>query len=109
MDSSILPQELYKLYKQSGRVDRIDVRTPDEYGRLHAMIARNIPLDQLNRAAATESRSGEPDAPFSRFCGRGGRSAKACGPLSSDGVTHVVNVEGGMPWNQRKKGAACRF
>jgi rhodanese-related sulfurtransferase len=84
---------------QSGAViDLIDVRTPVEFREVHATIARNIPLDQLDPAAlAAAHRNGEP---LYVICRSGNRGRQACEKLAAAGL-NVVNVEGGtLAWEQ---------
>ena len=49
--STITPTELAKLCEDGRPIDLIDVRTPIEFQELHAVPARNVPLDQLDPAA----------------------------------------------------------
>ena len=80
-------------------VQIIDVRTPVEFRQVHAVGAKNVPLDQLDADAAANS--ADSSKPIYVICRSGNRSAKACQKLVSTGCDHVVNVDGGMiAWEQ---------
>jgi rhodanese-related sulfurtransferase len=101
MVSTIRPEELKKLQDQGTNVDLIDVRTPAEFREVHATIARNVPLDQLNAEKLREQRNGSADAPLYVICRSGSRAGKACEQLLKSGFAKVVNVEGGtVAWEQ---------
>ncbi|VVB58163.1 Thiosulfate sulfurtransferase GlpE [Candidatus Anstonella stagnisolia] len=75
----------------------VDVRTQDEWEEGHEEEAVHIPLDEL------EARMGElPKKPLAIICHSGGRSAAACGFLSSAGLD-ACNVTGGMSALIREK------
>lgn len=74
--------------------DLVDVRTPAEFGGVHATMARNIPLDVLDPEALRERRKKLP-GPTYVICERGGRSADATQRLMAAGLTDVFSVEGG--------------
>ena len=122
--STITPTELAKLCEGGRPIDLIDVRTPIEFQELHAVPARNVPLDQLDPAALMRARqdktgtgsepghvnharsaSGEvpvpifPQGPASEplymICRSGSRGRQACEKFAAAGFTSVVNVEGG--------------
>ena len=76
-------------------VDIIDVRMPSEYQSVHAVAARNVPLDSLNPDAVMQQRKGTENDPLYVICQSGIRSEKACEKLIAAGLTNVVNVEGG--------------
>jgi rhodanese-related sulfurtransferase len=91
---SISCQELLALSSREP-VDLIDVRSPEEYGKLHAAPAQNVPLDTLDPQAFMRSRFSRPEDPVYFICGGGGRSMKSCEAFVAAGFTNVVNVEGG--------------
>jgi rhodanese-related sulfurtransferase len=118
--TTITPTELAKLCDQGGAIDLIDVRTPVEFREVHAVPARNVPLDQLDPAAVMRARqeemgtgsephpvshatgaSGEVPVPISSgrplyvICRSGKRGQQACEKFAAAGFTGVVNVEGG--------------
>jgi rhodanese-related sulfurtransferase len=74
----------------------IDVRTPAEYGSLHAESALNHPMESLDLSSFPFSK----DQEIHIICQSGGRSMKVCQKLESAGFGKVVNVEGGTSaWN----------
>ena len=74
----------------------IDVRTPAEYGSLHAESALNHPMESLDLNTFPFSK----DQEIHVICQSGGRSMKVCQKLKSAGFEKVVNVEGGTSaWN----------
>jgi rhodanese-related sulfurtransferase len=75
--------------------DLIDVRTPAEYGQLHARGARLIPLDKLDPAAVMAGRTDSADQPLFVICQSGGRAARAVEKFRAAGFANVVSVEGG--------------
>jgi rhodanese-related sulfurtransferase len=91
---TITPSELHTR-SQRESVELIDVRTPAEFGEVHAQIARNIPLDKLYPNELKESRKDAHDKPLYVICKSGARGEKALKQLSAAGFPHVVNVEGG--------------
>lgn len=86
---TVTPTELQALLAR-GPVELIDVRTPLEFGEVHVVGAKNIPLDQLNPAAL-----GDPARPLFVLCRSGARGQKACEKLAAAGFTSVVNIDGG--------------
>ena len=84
-----------------GHVDVVDVRTPAEFREVHAVIARNTPLESLDPDAVMKGRNGNADQPLYVMCRSGNRSAKACERFLNAGYTNVVNVEGGTnAWDE---------
>lgn len=69
----------------------LDVRQPEEFAASHLEGARLIPLNEL------PTRLGELDknAEIVVNCKGGGRSARACDFLSSQGFANVHNLVGG--------------
>ena len=80
---------------QQGNLDVIDVRTPVEFGSLHATLARNFPLDAIDPDVVMKARAGDADQPLYLICKGGTRSAKAYQKFIDAGYTNVVSVEGG--------------
>src|SRR5580704_13181189 len=83
-----------RLLESSKHVKIIDVRTPGEFARVHAMGAQSMPLDQLDIAAIKGGRQ-NADEPVYVICHSGGRASKACQLLDEAGVGAVFNIEGG--------------
>jgi rhodanese-related sulfurtransferase len=96
--TTITPQELHQRLTSGATIDLIDVRTPAEFREVHAALARNIPLDQLDPAAlAAGHRNGEP---LYVICRSGNRGRQACEKLAAAGL-NVINIEGGtLAWEQ---------
>jgi len=82
------------------RLNIIDVRTPAEFARVHAVGAVLVPLDQLDpKALGTLRRSA--DEPIYVICQSGARAGKACQRLDEAGVGPAFCVEGGTAaWEQ---------
>jgi rhodanese-related sulfurtransferase len=98
---TISPRCLEELRRQGEALEVIDVRTPAEYQEVHAEVARNVPLDQLNPGALMQTRQGGSSAPLYVICRSGSRGNQACQKLLEAGFANVVNVEGGtMAWEQ---------
>ena len=69
----------------------MDVRTPAEFGGVHAERAVNYPMESLDVEEIPFSKEEEIHV----ICQSGGRSMKVCQKLEGGGFTNVVNVEGG--------------
>jgi len=87
--TTISPAELQSLLER-GTAELLDVRTPLEFGEVHVIGAKNVPLDELNPAAL-----GDPARTVYVICRSGTRGQKACEKLTAAGFTNVVNVDGG--------------
>ncbi|AWK51981.1 rhodanese-like domain-containing protein [Clostridium beijerinckii] len=68
-----------------GKVELIDIREDYEYKGGSIKSSKNIPMGELLN---------EPDK-YYIMCQSGGRSARACSSLTSEGFK-VINVSGGM-------------
>jgi len=77
--------------QQQGLIHLIDVRTPAEFGAVHAKGAVNIPLDKLEPSALAHC-NGDP-AFF--ICKSGIRARKAMEKLAQSGFSNMIEVEGG--------------
>ena len=69
----------------------LDVRTPEEYEEGHIPGSKNVPLQQLEKAAAV---AGDKDTPLFVYCYSGSRSRQAAGILKRMGYTKVNNIGG---------------
>ncbi len=101
MLNSITPEEAFKLL--SGKPDRpfdlFDVRSPQEYRGGHARGAQLVPLHQLNADVVKEKRKSPAEDPIFVICRSGSRSRTACERLIQQGLTNIVNIEGGtLAW-----------
>lgn len=92
--AEIQPRKLSQLLQQNKQLDLIDVRQPGEFSNVHAVGAKNYPLDQLNPDAVMNSRT-STEQPLYVICQMGGRSRKACEQFIAAGFRDVVNVAGG--------------
>jgi len=81
--------------QKGGPINVIDVRTPAEFGELHATCARNIPLDALDPATLMQDCKGNGDSTLYVICKSGNRSKKACEKFLSAGYENVISIEGG--------------
>jgi rhodanese-related sulfurtransferase len=96
---TITPDELKELRRRGEAVELIDVRTPAEYGEIHAEPSRLVPLDRLDPRTVMESRGGSKDQPLYVICRSGSRGRQAAEKFHAAGFTNVVNVEGGtLAW-----------
>ncbi len=96
--TTITPKELYDKLRAGTAIELIDVRTPVEFREVHAVGARNVPLDTLTpEKLLTEP--GSKGTPVYMICRSGGRAAQACERMVAAGFADVVNVEGGtLAW-----------
>ncbi len=92
---TISPRDLAARRQAGQPVELIDVRTPVEFREVHADLARNVPLSDLDPAAVMNARDGQPDQPLYVICQSGGRGRQACEKFLAAGFANVVNVEGG--------------
>ena len=93
---SLSVQQSAELLSQKNSIPLIDVRTPAEYGSVHAKGAVNLPMESLDLAKIPCSKEEEIHV----ICQSGGRSMKVCQKLEAAGFTHIVNVEGGtLAWH----------
>ena len=77
--------------KQNSGIPLIDVRTPAEYGSIHADGAMNHPMESLQLEKIPFSKEDEIHV----ICQSGGRSLKVSQKLEAAGFTKIVNIEGG--------------
>lgn len=96
---TIDPVEIQKLLDTGYEIDLIDVRTPAEFREVHAVGAKNIPLDEINAEQLIAGRRDE-DEPLYFICRSDSRGKKACEALHAAGCSNVVNVAGGtIAWD----------
>ena len=88
---SLSVQESAQKRKEVDSIPLIDVRTPAEFGSVHAEGAVNHPMESLD---VERLRFGKEDE-IQVICQSGGRSMKVCQKLEAAGYSNVVNVEGG--------------
>jgi rhodanese-related sulfurtransferase len=84
-------QESNRQRQANGDIPLIDVRTPAEFGSIHADGALNHPMESFEVG----------EFPFAKehviqvICQAGGRSMKICQKLEAAGYEKIINVEGG--------------
>ena len=88
---SLSVQESAQKRKEVDSIPLIDVRTPAEFGSVHAEGAVNHPMESLNIERLPFGKEDEIQV----ICQSGGRSMKVCQKLEAAGYLKVVNVEGG--------------
>ena len=97
---TIDPVEVQKLFDTGYQVELIDVRTPAEFLEVHAVGAKNIPLDVLDPAQLISGRQDAESEPLYLICRSDNRSKKACEAFHRVNYTNVVNVAGGtVAWD----------
>jgi rhodanese-related sulfurtransferase len=90
--ASIDPAALHEEMKQRP-VDLIDVRTPAEFRSIHAVGARNLPLDRMDPSGLLAGRADR--GPLYVICHSGARAYKAAERLAAAGFDRAIVVEGG--------------
>lgn len=99
--NTITPRQLLEKANSGETVELIDVRTPVEYREVHADLAKNVPLDQLNPGKIAQGRNGDGQ-PLYVICRTGNRANQACEKIQAAGYANVVNVEGGtLAWDEQ--------
>jgi rhodanese-related sulfurtransferase len=91
--ATIVPAEASAVVS-SGHGTLVDVRTPAEFGEVHATGAQLVPLDVLDRPTVEAAR-GKNAGPVYLLCASGIRATKAAEKLRNAGLDDVVVVEGG--------------
>lgn len=92
---SISVNELQSLVEEHANVALIDVRTPVEFGEIHATMARNVPLDAIDpNQFMAERGSGEGD-PIYFICRSGSRAQRAGDLFAKAGFEDTYCVTGG--------------
>jgi thioredoxin 1 len=86
----------------SGTVQLVDVRTPEEYAKGHLKDAINMNFnadDFVDMSSKLDKAK-----PILVYCQSGGRSAQAAALISKKGATDVYNLDGGLlAWNNAGK------
>jgi rhodanese-related sulfurtransferase len=91
---TITPAELAARISAGKACELLDVRTPAEFGTVHAAGARLLPLDRLDVASVLATRAA-PCEPLYILCKSGGRAKKAREKFCAAGCDLAVVVEGG--------------
>ena len=84
-------QESFDQRQANRTIHLIDVRTPAEYGSIHAEGAINHPMESLDLNNLPFSKSDEVHV----ICQSGGRSMKVSQKLEAAGFSNIINIEGG--------------
>jgi rhodanese-related sulfurtransferase len=92
--NTITPVELACRLQSGEPIELLDVRTPAEFQSVHASIARNVPLSDLNPAAYLRNRA-NPQQTLYLICQSGARGRKACEAFQAAGFANLCNVDGG--------------
>lgn len=93
---TVSPESLKKLRDADAGLVAIDVRTPAEFGEVHAPFATLWPLDTLNKDRATELAKAADGKTIYIFCKGGARAEMAAKKFQSFGFDNVSVVEGGV-------------
>ncbi len=98
---SISPMDVHKALTDNPGALLIDVRTPAEFGSVHATGTVNLPLERVSADALRALHNGRTGGLVYVFCRTGARAKMACDRLANQGVNDVLLVEGGtVAWEQ---------
>lgn len=101
---SISIDELEQRVESGEPITLLDVRTTEEYQRIHAAGALLIPLDELSVSTLREKLKQygcPPEAPIYVLCHSGHRAMSACEQVFEH-LPNVVHVQGGtLAWAQK--------
>lgn len=96
MTTRFVTPRIIQSFVEKGRcVKVIDVRTPAEYGEVHATVALNMPLDSLDPKCIDEMLEECENGMGYLICKSGARAHQAARKLQKAGVENVAVVEGG--------------
>ena len=88
--------ELFQIYSAGKTPVIIDVRSEQEYQKVHIPTAIHIPLQDIaNRSQEIKGILKGKDSEFYLVCAVGGRSAQAAEQLAAMGFAKPINVMGG--------------
>ncbi len=100
---SVSIHELQRRIASGEPITLVDVRTPEEYEKLHAEGALLIPLSDLSAATLQEKLKRHqcpPGGPIYVLCHSGRRAMSACEQIFEH-LPNVVHVQGGtLAWAQ---------
>jgi rhodanese-related sulfurtransferase len=92
---TIAPFELQMLINKRG-VEVIDVRSKDDFKRVHAVVARSIPLASFEPHTVLAHRKLDKREPLYIMCHKRMLASLAAGSLAAAGLLEPVVVDGGM-------------
>lgn len=83
MVATITPHALADLRRRGEHVPLIDVRTPAEFGEVHVVDARNVPLDRIDPRALAAEAAPEPSTSSASPGAAAAWPARRCSPPAS--------------------------
>lgn len=89
----VLPVDEFKAQIEKGKIQLVDVRTPDEYNSGHIKNAKNI--DFFATSFTNQFEKLDKEKPVYIYCRSGARSKKASNKLSEMGFTEIYDLQGG--------------
>lgn len=89
----VLPVEEYKAQIEKGKIQLVDVRTPNEYNSGHIKNAKNI--DFFAASFESQFEKLDKEKPLYIYCRSGARSKKASNKLLAMGFTEIYDLKGG--------------
>lgn len=99
--NTIAPAQLHQLLQAQPDLPLLDVRTPVEFAEMHALPARNVPLDSLAPKELFDSGDLPKNQEIYLLCRTGSRAQKAAEKFAKEGFPRAVVVEGGtLAWNE---------
>ena len=97
--SVISAKQLSDRVQAGEQIYLLDVRTPAEFREIHATVATNAPLENLDCGAVLSQHP--TNVPLYVICRSGSRGKTAAEKFAAAGCTNVINVEGGtLAWEQ---------
>jgi len=96
MEINFISPEQAEIRRTNGeRLHMIDVRSPAEYGLVHAAGARLYPLEDLQPKKIATELGISAKMPAVLLCAGGTRARKAAERFHAEGIPHCLVVEGG--------------
>ncbi|MBI2469978.1 MAG: rhodanese-like domain-containing protein [Planctomycetes bacterium] len=89
---NISPKQAKELIDKEKDVFVLDVRTKEEYDKMHIKGANLIPIQEMEQNISKIPK----DRKVIVHCAAGKRSAKACEMLKDKGLKELYNVDGGI-------------
>ena len=98
MFKNISPKEFQEKMQNDGNSVVLDVRTPEEYEEKHIPGSINIDIKEPDFQDKLDELP--EDKQYLVYCRSGGRSARACQIMATEGFENLYNLEGGiLDWN----------
>lgn len=94
MFQNIDPQTFQKKLKENDHTLLLDVRTPEEYQEKHIPGAVNINIQDSDFQDKIDELPDNKE--YLVYCRSGGRSAKACAIMGTQGFENLNNLDGGI-------------